>query len=241
MIKKIFKSLLMINLFKKILGLDNYELLKHTFRYYLFFSLNYPIKQDVNFGSSKSNDLFLHELRKSKIYLEYGTGASTILANKEKKEYFAIEGDRNFYKFMKKKIKNHSIRLKSLGIVKNFCIPIKSKFNYDYRKLSIDERYRIKNYCNGILEEFEKKKIIPDLILVDGRYRKLTGLYLYNFFKNKKNNFKIIFDDYLGRDYYHELERFFFIEKYERFGITTKIKPNIDTSDDIEKSFYDCR
>ena len=86
-----------------------------------------------------------------------------------------------------------------------------------------------------------KKKIIPDLILVDGRYRKLTGLYLYNFFKNKKNNFKIIFDDYLGRDYYHELERFFFIEKYERFGITTKIKPNIDTSDHIEKSFYDCR
>ena len=240
MLKEIFKILLFLDLFKKILGDYRYNLIKHTIRYHLFFPLNYTIKDEINFGSTKANDFFKNELKNSKIYLEYGTGASTLLAEKEKKNYFAIEGDRNFYKYMNKRLKKNNIKLKSLGVVKEFCIPVKFKSDYDLRKINNKERKDIKNYCNGILEEFEKENIIPDLILVDGRFRKLTGLYLYNFFKNKNNNFKIIIDDYLNRENYHELEKFFVIKKFERFGVSTELIPNMHTEDAIEKSLYDC-
>ncbi len=87
----------------------------------------------------------------------------------------------------------------------------------------------------------DEKKIIPDLILVDGRYRNLCGLYLYNFFKNKNVQFKIIFDDYIDRKHHHILEKFFDIKKFERFGIATNLKNNLDTDDIIKKSYYDCR
>ena len=86
-----------------------------------------------------------------------------------------------------------------------------------------------------------KKKIIPDLILVDGRYRNLTGIYLYNFFKNKNVKFKIIFDDYVNRKNHHILEKFFEIERFERFGITTKLKENLNVDDYIQKNYQDCR
>ena len=241
MFKKIFKILFFIDLLKIILGNDRYNLIKHTIRYYLFFPLNYSIRDEISFGSTKANDFFKKELKNSNIYLEYGTAASTILAEKENKNYFAIEGDRNFYKFMNKKLKKNNIKLKSLGVVKDYYLPLNTTFDYDLRKINDRERKNIKNYCNGILEEFEKENIIPDLILVDGRFRKLTGLYLYNFFKNKNKNFKIIFDDYLKREHYHELENFFVIERFERFGISTEIIPDMNTEDAMEKSFYDCR
>ena len=69
---------------------------------------------------------------------------------------------------MKKKIKSNKILLKSLGIVNDFSIPINSKLDYDLKKISNKQKIRVKNYCNWVLEDLDKKKIIPDLILVDG-------------------------------------------------------------------------
>ena len=36
----------------------------------------------INFGSTRANNFFLHNLKKSKFFFEYGTGASTLLADK---------------------------------------------------------------------------------------------------------------------------------------------------------------
>ena len=241
MLKKIFKIVLFIEFFKKILGLELYLYIKHSLRYYSFFPLNYSFNDEIDFGSTKANDFFKYELNKSKFYLEYGSGSSTLLAHKLNKNFLTVEGDNNFYKYMKKKIKSDKILLKSLGIVKDFSIPINSKFDYDLKEIDNKQKIRVKNYCNEVLEDLEKKKIIPDLILVDGRYRTLTGIYIYNFFKNKNVKFKIIFDDYIDRKHYHTLEKFFEIEKFERFGIATKLKKNSNMDDFIQKNYYDCR
>jgi hypothetical protein len=241
MLKKVLKIILFVEFFKKILGLKFYDYIKHTLRYYSFFPLNYSIDDEINFGSTKANDFFKYELNKSKIYLEYGSGASTLLAHKLNKNSLTVEGDNNFYKYMKKKIKSNKILLKSLGIVNDFSIPINSKLDYDLKKISNKQKIRVKNYCNGVLEDLDKKKIIPDLILVDGRYRNLTGIYIYNFFKNKNVKFKIIFDDYIHRKHHHILEKFFEIETFERFGIATKLKKNLNTDDFIQENYYDCR
>ena len=237
----ILKKILFVEIVKKIIGLKYYNFIKHTFRYYSFFSLNYNINNEINFKTTEANDIFKHELKKCKIYLEYGSGSSTFLAQKLNKDFFSIEGDKNFHKYMKKKIKSNKIILKSLGIVKENSIPINLNYEYNLKKISNKQKIRTENYCNGILKDLDEKKIIPDLILVDGRYRTLCGLYLYNFFKNKNVQFKIIFDDYANRKYHNILENFFDIEIFERFGIATNLKNNLDTDDIIKKSYYDCR
>lgn len=76
-----------------------------------------------------------------------------------------------------------------------------------------------------------KKNNLPDLILVDGRYRVLVGLFTYKYFLNNTKNFTIIFDDYfeprtskINRDHYSILSEFFYIRKIGRFGVASKIK-----------------
>jgi len=239
--KRNLGTIFFIQILKKILGLKFYSFMKHVFRYYGFFSSNYNINNEIDFGTIKADNIFKHELKKSKIYLEYGSGSSTLLAQKLNKDYFSVEGDKDFYKYIKKKIKSDRIIFKSLGFVKDYSIPINLNYEYNSKKISNEHKIRIKNYCNGILNYLDEKKIIPDLILVDGRYRNLCGLYLYNFFKNKNVQFKIIFDDYIDRKHHHILEKFFDIKKFERFGIATNLKNNLDTDDIIKKSYYDCR
>ena len=158
MLKKKLKNILFIEFFKKILGLKYYNYIKHTLRYYSFSPLNYSINDELSFGSAKSNDFFKRELNKSKVFLEYGSGSSTLLAHKLNKNFFTVEGDKNFYKYMKKKIYSNKILFKSLGIVNDYSIPIDSKFDYDLKKISNKQKIRVKNYCNGILEEFDEKK-----------------------------------------------------------------------------------
>ena len=125
MLKKVLKIILFVEFFIKILGLK-YHYIKHTLRYYSFFPLNYSIADEINFGSTKANDFFKYELNKSKVYLEYGSGTSSLLAHKLNKDFLTVEGDNNFYKYMKKKIKSNKILFKSLGIVNDFSIPINS-------------------------------------------------------------------------------------------------------------------
>ena len=81
-----------------------------------------------------------------------------------------------------------------------------------------------KKYVNDILTYFNENKIVPDLILIDGRYRVLCALHLYNFFKEKEVSFTIIIDDYTLRPDYFILENFFEIKKIGRFGVLEKLK-----------------
>ena len=240
-LKKILKILLLVEILKKILGLKFYGFIKHALRHYSFFPLNYNISNKVNFGSEKANDFFESELRKSKTYLEYGSGSSTFLAQELNKKFFSIEADKNFYKFMNKKIKGDKIIFKSLGIVKDYSIPINLDYGRNLKQINNRQKIKIEDYLNGILKDLDEKKIIPDLILVDGRYRTLCGLHLYNFFKNKNVQFKIIFDDYIDRKHHHILENFFEIELFERFAIATNLKNNLNTDDIMRQSYLDCR
>ena len=103
------------------------------------------------------------------------------------KDFCSIEGDKNFYKFMCKKVDKNKISLKSLGIVKEYSIPVSLPFNYEETFLTKKQKLKIKNYCSVIFELSDTKGSVPDLILVDGRYRNLCGLYLYKYFRERNH------------------------------------------------------
>ena len=235
----ILKKIFFIESLKKIIGLKNYEMLIHFFRYYGFYPVKYNLKTKINFGSDNANSFFEQELKNCNFYLEYGSGISTILAAKLNKRFYSIEGDRDFFKFINKKVKNNKIKYKSLGITGAYGVPVMQK----YKQISDNQKKKIKNYCSGILKDLENEKIFPDLILVDGRFRVLTCLYLYVFLRNKNLKFKVILDDYLDRKNYHIIEKFFHIERIGRFAVSERLKEikeeDLNSFIDNDQNYFD--
>lgn len=210
----------MINL--KNIKIINSKILEYTFhllRYFGLFYIKYNIKK-INFGGQQENNFFLKKLKNCKLYIEYGSGSSTLIANKFKKKTISIEGDKNFYHYLKKKISY--IIYRDLGIVSFYSVPLTLKYK---KKISVTFKKKIINYCKSELKiKLLSKSNYPILILVDGRFRVLVCLYIYKFLNLKKSIFTLIIDDYKFRKDYHVLEQIFYIKKIGRFGVANKLR-----------------
>ena len=79
----------------------------------------------------------------------------------------------------------------------------------------------MENYGNKIEIFFKKTKKIPDLILIDGRFRVFVTLAVIKFcsLNNKKLNTVIIIDDFKDRKSYHILKNILKIKSVGRLGI----------------------
>ena len=107
-------------------------------------------------------------------FFEYGSGNSTIYANNHNVKTISVESDKNFYKYLKKIISEYIFF--DFGIVDFYSRPLHSKLNIN-PKIGLE-------YSSSILKILEKKNV-PDLILIDGRFRVLSALMVYKFFQNK--------------------------------------------------------
>ena len=193
-----------------------FNLLLYILRYFSVIKTAYTINNKIDFGSKKSNLYFEKYLKKSKFYLEYGSGASTFFAKKNKKKFISLEADKSFYSFLKKNIKQ--IKYLDIGPTKYFSIPILP--TYMIRK-------KINYYSNYLTNIYNSQGVIPDLILIDGRFRILTTLKIIRFLKKKKApNITIIIDDYLKRRHYKNIENIVTVHQVGRFGII-KYNPRI--------------
>ena len=113
----------------------------------------------------------------------------------------------------RKKIKN--LFFYSLGWVEFYSYPLLSNkyFKNFYQKKSII-------YASTIFDTLDKNQIIPDLILVDGRFRVLCMLYIFKFLKKKKVfGTCIILDDFKDREHYQIIKNFFKVRLIGRLGI----------------------
>lgn len=172
---------------------------------------NIELNDKIDFGTTKANSFFIKTLTNSKYYFELGSGKSTFLADKLKKNFYSIETSKSFYNFVRGKIKRkNNLKFISLGVVGNFSYPI---FLYETKA---------QNYINFI-NDFLNLKNFPDFVLVDGRYRVLTLLHLLKYYKKlKKNKTCILLDDFVSRDYYKILKKFY---KIKVIGRMAKLEP----------------
>ena len=201
----------------------------HYLRYLNIIKVDYKIKKIISFNNdnSYSKNYFLDCVYNSKVYLEYGSGNSTLFLGQKNKLVFSVEADKNFYLYLKDKINPKKVFLyySYIGITEYGSYPI---FFY-FAKFLFKKNYI--NYAKNILDLFEKKRVYPDLVLIDGRFRVLCAIYLYLFIKKNFSKFKkkplIIFDDYFIRYYYHDVNRFFYIRKVQNFGVLYKIKKDV--------------
>jgi len=189
----------------------------------------YKFSYDINFGSKKANIFFKKEIGKSRFYFEYGSGSSTIYAQKNKISFASVESCALFYNFLKTKIKKNYFLI-SFGPCKDYSHPIFDKIfpNY-YSKIYL-------NYARQILK-FKQKKI--DLVLIDGRCRVLCAMIIHKFLKNKKN-IKVLVDDFFTRKNYLILENYYKIKKIGRMALLRPKKNTIIKNKFIIKYSYDC-
>jgi len=185
--------------------------------YYNLINKKFIINSTIDFGSI-GNKFFENKLLNCKLYLEYGSGSSTLLADRQNVNYYSIESDKSFYRTLKKSLKSKNYFLKDFGIVKEGSGPVL----FSYRKFFL--RKKVKKYANDILQYLNEKNLIPDLILIDGRYRILCALYVYKFLREKNYSSTIIIDDYNARPYLHVVENFFDGQIIGRFGVFDKLK-----------------
>ena len=144
----------------------------------------------------ENNDtLFKRYLMKSNVFAEYGCGQSTywVLKNTNA-QILSVDTSINWIKTIKqsKVYDEQKIKLKyiDVGKVENWGFPI----DYSKRDSFID-------YTNWAW----KQNLIPDTVLIDGRFRVCC---FFTCLKFAKEGTIIIFDDYFDRPYYHIVEKY---------------------------------
>jgi hypothetical protein len=170
--------------------------------------------------------LLTDSISRSKHYLEYGIGGSTILASQQSlSSIVAIDSSEEWID------KIHS------RIVKSVCSSNVSLIHADLGKTAdwgypIDEN-KVKNwpqYYSSPWIRYRNLELSPDLILIDGRFR--TSCFLFSLL-NSETGTRILWDDYLGRPEYHFVEKALhpqgLIDDMAIFKVTEKIDKQLVT------------
>lgn len=160
----------------------------------------------------------------SEIYFEFGSGGSTDLAINKKniKKIYSVDTDEKWLdKFNNDKLKKIYI---DVGPVGKLGVPLNNnkKQNWELYSRSI----------NDIID-------IPDLILIDGRFRVACGLQSWLKITNKTN---VIIHDFKKRKNYHILLEFYNVIKSEnQLIVLNKKNTKLDVNKIYEKYKYEIK
>ena len=145
---------------------------------------------------------FARKMADAKVFLEYGSGGSTLFAAYQGAEIiYSVESDKSFLEAV-------TTRVADL-----------EDFHPEFHPLYVDigptgdwgsptdkaMAVRWPNYCIRPWEQIVKDGNYPDVVLIDGRFRVASFLACLMF---AKEGTVILFDDYIERKNYHVVQEF---------------------------------
>lgn len=143
-------------------------------------------------------------LAKAQVYLEYGSGGSTVLASSYPLLLVTVESDRRFLDAALAKASGGRAEIvavhAALGVIGPGGSPI---VNWPKHR-SIEKGRR---YTSAPWEHLTERRAMPDLILVDGRYRVAATLESLLRLPAHSNALFVV-DDFAERDYYQPILEF---------------------------------
>ena len=143
-------------------------------------------------NSIEEQNFMISCLHESKRFLEFGSGYSTLMAIEcQDLKIISIETDIDFLQGMSRYV---SEKLKCESI-KFIHADVGETIGWGWPKRSNDP-LQLLNYTEAIWTNPEIHKFLPDLILIDGRFRVATFLMCLLHAPGSK----IIFDDFIGRE-----------------------------------------
>lgn len=139
-------------------------------------------------------------------YLEYGSGGSTVLAHKHVDCLVSVDSDRRFLRAVEKALRTSPAQCETIlmpvniGLTEGWGRPV-------FTKPTARRIRRWRAYPKAPWVFYNDRKVEPDLIFIDGRFRLACALEsLLN--QSDRSTYPILVDDYLGRPYYAVLEQF---------------------------------
>lgn len=152
---------------------------------------------------TEGRELLATQLAQAKIFLEYGSGGSSVMAaSTGVKRIYSVDSDRGFLDAVAAKIKattdapdgKYIPIYVDIGPTKEWGMPI------DRSKAA-----QWPDYFNAPWARLAEDKEGPDLILIDGRFR--VACFLASLL-HAQEGCVILFDDYMDRPHYHAVEEF---------------------------------
>ena len=138
--------------------------------------------------------LFRSLLSKAKLYLEFGTGGSTLAAARQKVPTISVESDRHYAKVVRQTIgPDSSVELihADIGVTGPWGRPLVELTGRDRR-----EAWR--PYVDLPFARLAANSSFPDLILIDGRFRIACALKSAREAARVGKEADLLFDDYFG-------------------------------------------
>jgi hypothetical protein len=171
--------------------------------------------------------LFKEYILKANTYAEYGCGASTIWVFKNTNaNILSVDSSEIWIKKIKNKCGNSkrvNLYHANVGVVGEWGTPL----NYD-------NSHNFHHYTDWIWEQ----ESIPDIILIDGRFR--VCCFLTALLRAKEGAY-IFFDDYSNRQEYHIVEKFIkpirFYGRQALFSVPNKNYLNLQELNAFIKNF----
>ena len=189
----------------------DFELLRFLLKQRL---VGFEVSSSPYFDTDEATAWFVAKLRGSTRYLEYGTGGTTYVAAKMGVNFIAVDSDPYFLKSVRKKIRRdgfakdvgQTYHYADIGLTGFWGYPLRS-WNASAKRL---EQFR--HYSDPPPECFEGGGL-PDLVLIDGRFRVACALKALRMLRNDRG-WSIVVDDYIGRPQYAVIADFAEIERY---------------------------
>ena len=135
------------------------------------------------------------QLRKTKLYLEFGSGGSTVLANSLGVASISVESDRFYARAVRRGLQHPEtarIEVPPMGITAEWGMPL------------FFRRRKGRRYIAAGFAALDGR--FPDFILVDGRYRVGCALESARRAHLAGTTALLMLDDYEGRSFYQSVE-----------------------------------
>lgn len=156
-----------------------------------------PYLDDESIGAFKSC------LQHCRFYLEYGSGGSTVCAARLKKRFISVETDRYYLNSVRGKIgvpaPNQRLVHADVGLTGPWGTPF-------WRRPTPQ---KLRKWTDSLEApwRFIESGDVPDLILIDGRFRVAAALTCCLHLSASRPN-RIFVDDYATSPYYHPIEKY---------------------------------
>lgn len=172
--------------------------------------------------------LFKELCKDKKVFLEYGSGGSTIYLLKKNKTVFSVESNRDFYnymcsiKFIKEALNsNLNYRFVNIGPTNKWGKPLSDEYSENWPK-----------YYEQVWQEIDPVIHQVDVIFIDGRFRVCCCLYsILKVVEYNWRNTVFVIHDFWRREKYHVVLDFLQEVKTTENLASFRIKHNINIDD----------
>ena len=179
---------------------------------------------------------FAARIPQARIYLEYGSGGSTVLAAKSRVRFKTVDSDPFYLRAVESKIvtelgkPNGNFIYCNIGMTELWGIPV-------FKRRSAGRCKRWKRYALAPWLDRDAA-FLPDLVLIDGRFRVACALTTIKYLTDKVP-FEILVDDYRDRAEYREIEKYAELSSMQGRMAVFKPKPavNLDNIDQAIETY----